>query len=870
MEYVDPIPFALPVPKYPIPKESHLNFLKPGSQEVLTRPMHIPEYMPPMQPEPEEEPATSIEENSAEDVNGAVKDELMLSPTAGTSGLGQQPFFKRPSDFPLPPGSSEAQRRLKFDGTEGLKETREISSVIMTTSGFISPAREGKLPDSKPPIIIPDKRPSPPPPSVIVAPLPVSNMDNKFEEKTTKKKSHDLEKKEKKKVKKELFQPPPLSVPSICTPMETLSRQPPLPIVPVPVPISHQQKPPLPPAQQFPSTFPEDIKPTLPIAPPTVPRKPGRPRKSESLTSGPAAQKDKVKKPKNPDAKLIKQIKKQVAAGNLPPMPIQDLLHLVKSQNVKLPFNVPPGPLPTQIPRHVAQQHSGQFMSSGPVMNHPPGPPGQLVFPQKMTQPMMSGTHFEGKVSSESEKSKLNIFKKMPSSSKMVHHDFPSASTSMMKSEMYPGGVSEMSPQKPKFNPSNFEFPTTPINMAMNKVLEYNRSPIDDLTMPTTPQYMPRTPEIKGSLWNKNKDEQKKKKEKPEKKMKKIKTPPLMPFFNPGPDLQNPMNRMTLPGMQGFPQMPQSSTSMQQQPRFPFFPNLIPSGPGLIPNNAFFPGPFGSAQFGAPPFNMSSLFPGDIIQNLNKIRTQLNHVSSSSSPAKEKFPEPPPMEMKQAHCNVPPLLPPTVLETSHSPTKTKIRTISPPSLMKLPKDTVAIPIEPTGIPQHPLPSRMSPVLSKKLTLEKLDEISVKTEFKHTPHKDNPPTAIPSTSVNFDTVDLTSPKPEPGSKDKEEKESKKDKKLKKKSKKKDKIKEKDSSSSKDRSERKKDKEERKREKKEKRREKERLAMEQNKLLSSNTDSIDNSDSSLASVPKLTLKLGVTSDSRPNTPDIPKKM
>lgn len=38
------------VPKYPLPKEDHLNFLKPGSKEVVTRPVYIHEHLPPMYP----------------------------------------------------------------------------------------------------------------------------------------------------------------------------------------------------------------------------------------------------------------------------------------------------------------------------------------------------------------------------------------------------------------------------------------------------------------------------------------------------------------------------------------------------------------------------------------------------------------------------------------------------------------------------------------------------------------------------------------------------------------------------------------------------------------------------------------------------
>lgn len=52
---VDAVPCAIDVPKYPVAKECHLNFLKPGSREVVTRPMHVSEHLPPMYPEKEGE-----------------------------------------------------------------------------------------------------------------------------------------------------------------------------------------------------------------------------------------------------------------------------------------------------------------------------------------------------------------------------------------------------------------------------------------------------------------------------------------------------------------------------------------------------------------------------------------------------------------------------------------------------------------------------------------------------------------------------------------------------------------------------------------------------------------------------------------------
>lgn len=51
VQYVAPVPCAINVPKYPVERESHLNLLKPGSREVVTRPVHIHEHLPAMHPQ---------------------------------------------------------------------------------------------------------------------------------------------------------------------------------------------------------------------------------------------------------------------------------------------------------------------------------------------------------------------------------------------------------------------------------------------------------------------------------------------------------------------------------------------------------------------------------------------------------------------------------------------------------------------------------------------------------------------------------------------------------------------------------------------------------------------------------------------------
>jgi hypothetical protein len=110
------------VPIFPQPTETHLNHLKPGSREVLHRPNHIYDYLPPMYPEMEgtedenmPSMATSLDENKIE-----IKTE---APTAQ-------------------PGDSS-----------DLHPLREIASVIMTSSGFVSETREGRMADAKTPIV---------------------------------------------------------------------------------------------------------------------------------------------------------------------------------------------------------------------------------------------------------------------------------------------------------------------------------------------------------------------------------------------------------------------------------------------------------------------------------------------------------------------------------------------------------------------------------------------------------------------------------------------------------------------------------------------------------------------------------------------
>ncbi|XP_025833542.1 transcription initiation factor TFIID subunit 3 isoform X2 [Agrilus planipennis] len=177
-EYVKYVDFGEPptsVPKFPIPKEDHLNFLKPGSKEVVTRPVYIHEHLPPMHP------VLEVNDNEVEEKKEEPEN---LSRSENTC-----PIFKRPETT-----VGEPFKRPRLLLEEEGRPTREISSVMMTTSGFLSPAREGKLPESRTPL-------------VSIDPTPQSN--NVMPTDSIKKPVKALKKVEKKKEKggKELFKP---------------------------------------------------------------------------------------------------------------------------------------------------------------------------------------------------------------------------------------------------------------------------------------------------------------------------------------------------------------------------------------------------------------------------------------------------------------------------------------------------------------------------------------------------------------------------------------------------------------------------------------------------------------------------------------
>lgn len=115
-----------PVPIFPQPSETRLNHLKPGSREVLHRPYHIYDYLPPMYPEMESTEDETTTHHMDHDGHEMKSDMVKSESNATEGGVGD---------------------------SSDLHPLREMASVMMTSSGFISPAREGRMADSRTPAV---------------------------------------------------------------------------------------------------------------------------------------------------------------------------------------------------------------------------------------------------------------------------------------------------------------------------------------------------------------------------------------------------------------------------------------------------------------------------------------------------------------------------------------------------------------------------------------------------------------------------------------------------------------------------------------------------------------------------------------------
>lgn len=105
-----PVKFPHSLPVLNISGKNSFNAMKPGSREIVTRPIHIHEHLPTLHSE-------SIEEDQTMDTE-PIQDNVV-------------------------------NKKEDLEEVIMHKQLREISSVVMTSSGFLSPSREGRLAESK-------------------------------------------------------------------------------------------------------------------------------------------------------------------------------------------------------------------------------------------------------------------------------------------------------------------------------------------------------------------------------------------------------------------------------------------------------------------------------------------------------------------------------------------------------------------------------------------------------------------------------------------------------------------------------------------------------------------------------------------------
>lgn len=416
VSYVDPILPVLDVPKFPVPKESHFNFLKPGSKEVLTRPVHIHEHLPPINPL-EDEPMYSQDKEI--DVVGGI--------SGGSDGI-----FKRPEE-----GMPAKKMKLEDEG----RATREISSVMMTTSGFISPAREGKLPESRPPKLQDEFPKSVPPPMISppfkikeTAPLPLGGADKKLDKKLKRKERIEKERK-----KDKHFKMPDPSALDLFNP--------PMPLQPTPLPREADEG--------------------LLIAE----------RKKELKKLKTKTKDERKKKVKPPKANIFTPPK-------FDPFEV-------------LPTNLTQPPMSSQVQAHNYLTGAAHSLFSGSNLLD------QNIFGQ---QPLLSAQNnplIDGKLISEPDKNKLNIFKKIQRPAK----EEQLKQTPQMPDFFTPSKLDQ------QFQPEPLQkIPKLPKDTTLTRIdepMNLSGQSFDPQPLPKTPT-IPRTPEIKQNLEKKEKKERKK------------------------------------------------------------------------------------------------------------------------------------------------------------------------------------------------------------------------------------------------------------------------------------------------------------------------------------------------------------------------
>lgn len=803
---------------------------------------------------------------------------------------------------------------------------------MMTTSGFISPAREGKLPDSKAPFIQTYDYPKPPPKEPIIIPPSAPQQHTESNEKPSKKKK-TTEKKEK--VSKDLFK----------TKVEPMGPPPP------------KQMPPL-----AAIIFPPSDSPMAAV----VEQQQSQKRKSTSKERKHKQKEANKGLNKSGEGKSSKKKKKQlVEQGDKPWAENMSMAGIAPIVPVyPLPFNANQNknerPVTPDIPKEMFISDS----QIAPQFNLPAGTTGTLTPIGQPPTPNFntpSTNQYEGKLASEPDKHKMNIFKRISSTKnkdEIVKSMFP-PNLNLPETSIFPIDDTpyqqplqpikhNTSPRKQQFSHLSFKPDEQPLNMSMPKTLDPMQS--FDLTISPTgspiasPSHFIPTPTGKPKKEPKPKKVREKKPPKVrEKKTKAIAQPDWPNIIHPdGQPSSLPFPPMQLLSPPPKP-VPQKKTVGHLPPTLgniddefnsmshllgpvPWFPGgapgLIPmapmlSGPGLIPNPEFFPGfpihgyPFGGPapmpninSFGVPNTNLRPDYP-----LLKRPR-----IDQEAYPTQQNVP----IEVEKVKCNVAPLVPESLklsdeleiipTETSKpnksraTPNINQLKRQSSPVMPKA-NDSFIAPQETLSNSQKRRRSTISPPKTPVIDLDVQsisdDELPDDMDLDDlSPDNTSPLPEIPpgqdqkvSTPVTTEKKDKSAAKLEK-KREKEHRKKEKDGKIKKKKDKKNKSKSLEKSEKrKGKEEKKRDKETKerlKKEKREKKREKERLAglsadggLDDGFAItkpdgvarhgfgdSLGTDGDGHTEMVAAAVPKLMLKLGQSP--RPLTPEIHRKL
>lgn len=618
---------------------------------------------------------------------------------------------------------------------------------MMTTSGFISPAREGKLPDSKAPFIQSFEYPKPQPKEPIIIPplVPITPVaDNP--EKSNKKKKLSADKKDK--FAKDLFKskvapmgpPPPKQMPPMAAIIFPPSDSPMAAVV------EQQQQQ----SQQKRKSSSKERK-----------HKQKDPNKALNK-SGEGKTSKKKRKQNEVIAKIEKPWNDTNAMSGIAPlvpnyaMPQYDATH-IKTER----------PITPDIPKSLLLPDP----QLPPFLNLPAGTTG--TFTHGGQSPNLSlinaaATHnqYEGKIDSEPDKRKMNIFKRISSSKNkdelvksMLPHNLNLPETSIFPIDdtpilpNIPALKKTASPRKPNFAP----FPNDqPLNMSMPKTLDPMQS-FDLTTSPTNSPFGSPSHFIPMAIGKHKKEPKPKKvreKKPPKIREKKIKgaanlnwpkntlpdglpaslVPPPMQILSPQPKSVAPKKIVGhLPPTLGNID-DEYGQLMGPVPWFPGgTPGLIPmapmsSVPGLIPNAEFFSRfPMHGPPFGGPA-SMNHIpsfgLPNPIMRPdyplLKRVRADDDYTNTPIAPS----------EIEKVKCNVAPLVPESLnlgddLQRIHSPPHKvhKSRPMPsndplPPPPMRQPSPVKQRPTEPPMMVHHdsPLPTTSSSYKRRRSTM----------------------------------------------------------------------------------------------------------------------------------------------------------